>query len=121
MDEYNIFSDKMRRKQRKYQPNIFVHSEHSGNFPTVILPIAEDNIVDVWFWLSILHDTLGQGEQDNARDMVEWLAIMIFEGMEEGQKDAKRILRKIKEETKDFDSKLEAFMRELDDETEKPE
>jgi hypothetical protein len=107
------------------EEDIFEYASHNGGSPVVVLPLPDGRMIDVWTFLAALYEVLDNDDAQTAQEMVEWLGNVIYEGMK-AVADSKPIKKNniaqiYRKETENFDERFEQFLRELEEETDKPE
>jgi phytoene dehydrogenase-like protein len=108
-----------------FEENVFDHASRKSKAPAVILPLPDGKMIDVWTFLAALFEVLDNDDAQTAQEMVEWLGNVIYEGMEAvadtKPKKKNNIAQIYRKETENFDERFEQFLRELEEETDKPE
>ena len=105
------------------EDNIFEYAARQSKSPVVVLPLPDGRLIDVWTFLAALHEVLDGEDSETAFEMVEWLANVIYDGMQaaEVKLDKKSIAQIYRKETENFDERFEQFLRDLENETDKPD
>jgi phytoene dehydrogenase-like protein len=106
------------------EEDVFEYASRNGGSPVVVLPLPDGRMVDVWTFLAALYEVLDADDAKTAQEMVEWLGNVIYEGMQhitDKKIDKKNIAQIYRKETENFDERFEQFLRELEEETDKPE
>lgn len=96
---------------------IFDYVEKQNQTPVIVLPLSTERVVDVWSFLSALHEVLINNDTETASEMVEWLGCVIYDSLlNEAPKkpDRKTIAQIYRKETENFDERLEQFLRSLE-------
>ena len=104
--------------------DIFEYAANQSKTPVVVLPLPDGRMIDVWTFLAALYEVLDNDDSQTAFEMVSWLGNVIYEAMEtvvEKKPDKKSIAQIYRKETENFDERFEQFLRDLENETDKPD